>query len=90
MINKKARRRETSREGRKFNSEKGKKRTRKRNKKEKYHHDIMVMMILVVVVVVVVVVIEVRIKGCNKVEFMAPKGSETRTSLTSFFYLTFT
>ena len=46
----------------------------------------MVMMILVVVVVV----IEVRIKGCNKVEFMAPKGSETRTSLTSFFYLTLT
>ena len=87
MINKKARRRETSREGRKFNSEKGKKRTRKRNKKEKYHHDIMVMMILVLVVVVV---IEVRIKGCNKVEFMAPKGSETRTSLTSFFYLTLT
>ena len=87
MINKKARRRETSREGRKFNSEKGKKRTRKRNKKEKYHHDIMVMMILVLVVVVV---IEVRIKGCNKVEFMDPKGSETRTSFTSFFYLTFT
>ena len=32
--------------------------------------------------------VEVRIIGCNKVEFMAPKGSETRTSLTSFFYLT--
>ena len=31
--------------------------------------------------------IEVRIIGCNKVEFMAPKGSETRTNLTSFFYL---
>ena len=56
------------------------------NKKEKYHNDIMTL----VVVVVVVVVIEVRIKGCNKVEFMAPKGSETRTSLTSFFYLTLT
>ena len=85
MIKKKARRRETSREGRKFNSEKGKKRTRKRNKKEKYHDNIMI-----IIAVVVVVVIEVRIKGCNKVEFMAPKGSETRTSLTSFFYLTFT
>ena len=58
-----------------------------RNKNEKYHNDIMVMMIIILAVVVV---IEVRIKGCNKVEFMAPKGSETRTSLTSFFYLTFT
>ena len=47
-------------------------------------------MVMMILVVVVVVVIEVRIKGCNKVEFMAPKGSETRTSLTSFFYLTFT
>ena len=37
--------------------------------------------------VVMMIVVEVRIIGCNKVEFMAPKGSETRTSLTSFFYL---
>ena len=37
---------------------------------------------------VVMTGVEVRIIGCNKVEFMAPKGSETRTSLTSFFYLT--
>ena len=87
MINRKATRRETSRGGRKFNSQKGKKRTRKRNKKEKYHNEMVTMMILAVAVVVVDV-IEVRIKGCNKVEFMAPKGSETRTSLTSFFYLT--
>ena len=36
---------------------------------------------------VVMTGVEVRIIGCNKVEFMAPKGSETRTSLTSFFYL---
>ena len=38
--------------------------------------------------VVMMIVVEVRIIGCNKVEFMAPKGSETRTNLTSFFYLT--
>ena len=48
----------------------------------------MVIMMILAVAVVVVDVIEVRIKGCNKVEFMAPKGSESRTSLTSFFYLT--
>ena len=57
-----------------------------KNEEEKYHNDIMI----IVAVVVVVVVIEVRIKGSNKVEFMAPKGSETRTSLTSFFCLTLT
>ena len=64
--------------------EKGKKKQRNKYRKkekkaeEEKSHNNMTMMI----------VVEVRIIGCNKVEFMAPKGSETRTSLTSFFYLT--